>query len=65
MLGRTSKTVELFPVQRRLSFVLMVPLRYLRPSIDYSVPCGRIVQRAYCMGKSPIVKKKDVNNYLI
>ena len=30
----------------RLSFVLKVPLRNLRPSVIYSVPCGRIVQRA-------------------
>ena len=30
----------------RLSFVLKVPLRYLRPSVIYSVPCDRIVQRA-------------------
>ena len=26
------------------SFVLEVPLRYLRPSIIYSVPCDRIVR---------------------
>ena len=31
----------------RLSFVLKVPLRNLRPSVVYSVPCDRIVQRAY------------------
>jgi len=31
----------------RLSFVLKVPLRILRPSVIYSVPCDRIVQRAY------------------
>ena len=31
----------------RLSFVLKVPLRNLRPSAIYSVPCDRIVQRAY------------------
>ena len=31
----------------RLSFVLKVPLRFLRPSIIYSVPCDRILQRAY------------------
>ena len=31
----------------RLSFVLKVPLRYLRPSVIYSVPCDRILQRAY------------------
>ena len=30
-----------------VSFVLKVPLRYLRPSVIYSVPCDRILQRAY------------------
>ena len=30
------------------SFVLEVPLRHLRPSVIYSVPCDRILQRAYC-----------------
>ena len=29
------------------SFVLEGPLRNLRPSVIYSVPCDRIVQRAY------------------
>ena len=29
------------------SFVLEVPLRYLRPSVIYSVPCDWILQRAY------------------
>ena len=29
------------------SFVLKVPLRYLRPSVIHSVPCDRILQRAY------------------
>ena len=29
------------------SFVLGVPLRHLRPSLIYSVPCDRILQRAY------------------
>ena len=29
------------------SFVLEVPLRNLHPSVIYSVPCDRIVQRAY------------------
>ena len=33
----------------RLSFVLKVPPRNLRPSVIYSVPCDRIVQRAYCL----------------
>ena len=28
------------------SFVLEVPLRILRPSVVYSVPCDRIMQRA-------------------
>ena len=31
------------------SFVLEVPLCYLRPSIIYSVPRDQIVQRAYCV----------------
>ena len=30
------------------SFVLKVPLRHLRSSVIYSVPCDRILQRAYC-----------------
>ena len=29
------------------SFVLEVPLRYLRPSVIYSIPCDWILQRAY------------------
>ena len=33
------------------SFVLEVPLRNLRPSVIYSVPCERIVQRAYYPAK--------------
>ena len=33
----------------RLSFVLKVPLRNLRSSVIYFVPCDRIVQRAYCI----------------
>ena len=31
------------------SFVLEVPLRYLRPSVIYSVPCDQILQRAYSL----------------
>ena len=31
----------------RLSFVLKVPLRHLRPSVIYSVSCDRILQMAY------------------
>ena len=30
------------------SLVLEVSLRYLCPSVIYSVPCDRILQRAYC-----------------
>ena len=29
------------------SFVLGVPLRHLRPSVIDSIPCDRILQRAY------------------
>ena len=29
------------------SFVLEIPLRYLRPSVIYSVPCDRILRMAY------------------
>ena len=39
----------------RLSFVLKVPLRHLRPSVIYSVPCDRILQRAYYSMECPIV----------
>ena len=35
-----------------LSFVLKVPLRHLRPSVIYSVPCDRILQRVYLNNKS-------------
>ena len=31
------------------SLVLEVPLHHLRPSVIYSVPCDRILQRAYCL----------------
>ena len=31
----------------KISFVLEVPLRYLRPSVICSLPCDRILQRAY------------------
>ena len=34
-------------VSPRLSIVLKVPMRYLRPSIIYSVPCDQVMQRAY------------------
>ena len=36
------------------SFVLKVPLRHLRTSVIYSVPCDRILQRAYWTPLSPI-----------
>ena len=32
----------------RLSFVLKVPLRHLRSSVIYSVPCDWILQMVYC-----------------
>ena len=37
------------------SFVLEVPLRHLRPSVIYSVPCDRILQRAYSIRRSTTV----------
>ena len=40
-----------FTSTARLSFVLEVPLRHLRPSVIYSVPCDRILQRAYWNSK--------------
>ena len=39
------------------SIVLEVPLRYLRPSTIYSVPCDRILQRAHYRIKLDEVKK--------
>ena len=39
--GKSGRTGKSF-------FVLEVTRRYLRPSIKYSVPCDRAVQRAYC-----------------
>ena len=45
MLGRKLRTGA-------SSFVLEVPLRYLRPSIIYFVPCDRILQRTYCSSVS-------------
>ena len=32
----------------QLSFVFKVPLRQLRTSIIYSIPCDWILQRGYC-----------------
>ena len=37
------------------SFVLEVPLCNLLPSIIYSVPCDRILQRAPCKEKSVVL----------
>ena len=34
------------------SFVLEVPLRHLRPSVIYSVPCDQILQRAHLQSKN-------------
>ena len=49
------KQRELLPTSpARLSFVLKVPLRYLRPSEIYSVQCDRILQRAYSMFSTAI-----------
>ena len=41
------------------SFVLKVPLRCLRPSVIYSVPCDRILQRAYYLTKVQIEREKN------
>ena len=49
----TSKTKELLQVQANFAFVLKVPLRYLRPSVINSVPCDRILQRAYSVLPPP------------
>ena len=35
------------------SFVLKVPLRYLRPSVIYSVPCDRILRIIKLLGLLP------------
>ena len=40
----------------RLSFVLKVPLPNLRPNVIYSLPCDRIVQRAYYISET----EKDI-----
>ena len=44
------------------SFVLEVPLRHLRPSVIYSVPCDQILQRAYwCL--NGICNQFNVSNH--
>ena len=40
------------------SFVLKVPQRNLRPSVIYSVPCDRILQRAYLAQEFGISKQQ-------
>ena len=47
------------------SFVLEGPLRHLRPSIIYFVPCDRIVQRAYCTSKQLFFNKHPECRYII
>ena len=49
------------PSPARLSFVLEVPTCNLRPGIIYSVPCDRILQRAYC----PIVGLFFILSYMV
>ena len=41
------------------SFVLEVPLRNLCPSVIYSVPCDRIVQRAYTLHSYYVVRSSQ------
>ena len=45
----------------RLSFVFKVPLRYLIPSIIYSVPCDRTVERAYILAFVETFYIKNLN----
>ena len=46
---RPSCTLGVVPVYLEIAFVLEVPLYNLRPSMCDSIPCDRIVQRAYCL----------------
>ena len=46
------------------SFVLEVALRHLRPSIIYSVPCDRIVQRAIHLKEYTLKRVVTVNSLL-
>ena len=48
----------------RLPFVLKVPLRHLRPSVIYSVPCDGILQRAYCLDKIGLRALNKKQNHL-
>ena len=44
------------------SFVLEIPLRHLRPSVIYSVPCDWILQRAYCSTAVHAVHANNARN---
>ena len=44
------------------SFVSKVPLRHLRPSVIYSVPCDRILQRAYWRQKKWCLKWRETRS---
>ena len=52
-------------------FVLEVPLRYLRPSLIYSLPCDRILQRAIILSSRShacdflITKEWNFRNILV
>ena len=43
------------------SFVLKVPLRHLRPSVIYSVPCDWILQMAYLRDKPDVTDVIDIS----
>ena len=42
------------------SFVLDVPLGYVRPSVIYSVPCDRILQNASCLSYLKASRRPNV-----
>ena len=47
----------------RLSFVLEDPLRHLRPSVIYSIPCDQILQRAH--SSYPMKAEFNINCFII
>ena len=47
------------------SFVLEIPLRHLRPSVIYSVPCDWILQRAYYSVLFPSIRPPVCLSYVI
>ena len=49
----------------QLSFVLKFPLRHLRPSVIYSVPCDRILQRAYYKQMKETLRSKGGGKFRI